>query len=114
MMLMITSFVLDALEDTTEINQKLKWMYRMFPAFCLGDGLAQLSFCDEGRECPVFSLADGFAVEVSHPLALDVAGLNLIFLAFHAVLYLALAMVTEFVLTFPGVASLLDLSLIHI
>ena len=35
---MITSFVLDTLEDTMEINRSLKWIYRLLPAFCLGDG----------------------------------------------------------------------------
>ena len=110
LMLMITSFVLDTLEETTEINQSLKWGYRLFPAFCLGDGLAQLSFCDEGRDCPVFSLADGFTIEVQTPFSLDVAGLNLIFLAVHAVVYLVLAIGIELVYTFPGVAALLDRS----
>ena len=37
-LLMITSFVLDTLEDTMEINRSLKWIYRLLPAFCLGDG----------------------------------------------------------------------------
>jgi len=110
LMLMITSFVLDTLEETTEINQSLKWGYRLFPAFCLRDGLAQLSFCEEGRDCPVFSLADGFTIEVQTPFALDVAGLDLIFLAVHAVVYLVLAIGIEFVNTFPGVAALLDRS----
>jgi ATP-binding cassette, subfamily A (ABC1), member 3 len=107
-MLMITSFVLDTLEETTEINQSLKWGYRLLPAFCLGDGLASLSFCEEGRDCPVFSLADGFSIETASPLSTDVAGLNLMFLAGHAVVYFVLAILIEYVNTFPGVAALLD------
>ena len=108
LMLMITSFVLDTLEDTQEINQRLKWGYRLLPAFCLGDGLASLSFCEEGELCPVFSLAGGFSVETASPLSFDVAGLNLCFLAAHAVVYLVLAITIEYVNTFPGVAALLD------
>lgn len=108
LMLMITSFVLDTLEETQEINQRLKWIYRLLPAFCLGDGLASLSFCEEGESCPVFSLADGFSIETASPLSVDVAGWNLYFLAAHAVVYLVLAIVVEYVNTFPGVAAVLD------
>ena len=102
---MITSFVLDTLEDTMEINQTLKWFYRLLPAFCLGDGLAQLSFCNEGRECPVFT-GTGFGLEISTPLALDVAGLDLIFLACHPPAYLLLTLLIEYAQTFPAVAAL--------
>ena len=83
-----------------DINRSLKWLYRLLPAFCLGDGLAQLSFCSEGLECPVFT-GTGFGLEVSRPLALNVAGLDLIFLACQPVVYLLLALLIEYLQTFP-------------
>ena len=49
--LMITSFVLSLIDSTKEINMTLKWFYRLFPGFCLGDGLIQLTFCNKGK-CP--------------------------------------------------------------
>lgn len=51
--LMITSFVLSLIDSTKEINMKLKWIYRLFPGFCLGDGLVQLTFCQKGK-CPTY------------------------------------------------------------
>jgi ATP-binding cassette subfamily A (ABC1) protein 1 len=108
LLLMITSFVLDALEDTAELNRTLKWFYRLLPAFCLGDGLAQLSFCSEGRDCPVFSIGEGFSVEIQRPLAWDVAGLDLLFLAGHAAAYFLLALLVEHLRTFPACAALLE------
>ncbi|CBJ29591.1 conserved unknown protein [Ectocarpus siliculosus] len=49
--LMVTSFVLNLVESTRDINASLKWIYRLFPGFCLGDGLAQLVLCKNGKTC---------------------------------------------------------------
>ncbi|CAM9972242.1 unnamed protein product, partial [Phaeothamnion confervicola] len=40
--LMVTSFVLALIDRTRATNAWLKGLYRLFPGFCLGDGLAQL------------------------------------------------------------------------
>lgn len=106
--LMITSFMLDTLDDTQEINQSLKWIYRLLPAFCLGDGLVSLSFCDNGNQCPVFNLADGFNVETLRPFHVDVAGYNIMFLAVHTVVYMLVALLLEFLHTFPRFTEFLE------
>ena len=37
--LMMTSFVMSLIESTQDLNKTLKYVYRLFPGFCLGDGL---------------------------------------------------------------------------
>ena len=43
LILMIASFVMQYIESTTAINAKLVYVYRLFPGFCLGNGLLMLT-----------------------------------------------------------------------
>ena len=36
---MIASFVMGLIETTQDTNKALIWLYRLFPGFCLGNGL---------------------------------------------------------------------------
>ncbi len=45
--LMVVSFVLTLIPSTAGLNMSLRYMYRLFPSFCLGDGLTQLALCDQ-------------------------------------------------------------------
>ena len=105
--LMVTSFVLDALENTREINQTLKHFFRLLPGFCLGNGLTQLSFCqDSGDDGDVLCPVSFFAIELKRPLDLDVAGMNLLYLGVECVVYFAICLHIEVALTFPAVAAI--------
>lgn len=42
LVLSITSFVLSLIDSTRATNLKLKYIFRLFPAFCLGDALLNL------------------------------------------------------------------------
>ena len=97
---MITSFVLDAIESTRDVNEILKHFFRLLPPFCLGNGLTQLSFCIDG-ECRV----SFFSTEFVSPLDWQAAGTNILYLGCESVGYFLLALSIEFLLTFPAVAA---------
>jgi len=100
--LMITSFVLGLFESTRLINMQLKCIYRLFPGFCLGDGLIQLTLCNKDK-CPVLT-KDGYSpVETQGVFGWDVAGGDIAFLAIEIVVYLAIAVGIEYSLTFPQI-----------
>ena len=40
--LLVTSIVLDIIEQTRDVNEQLKFMYRLFPSYCLGEGIVNL------------------------------------------------------------------------
>lgn len=107
--LMITSFVLDALENTRELNQTLKHFFRLLPPFCLGNGLTQLSFCqDLSGDGEVLCPTNFFSMELKRPLDFDVAGLNIVYLASETVIYFLICLLIEVGLTFPAFAALFD------
>ncbi len=45
LVLSITSIVLSLIDSTRAISLKLRYVFRLFPAYCFGDGLLQLAFC---------------------------------------------------------------------
>jgi ATP-binding cassette, subfamily A (ABC1), member 3 len=40
--LVVASIVLSIIESTRDVNEKLKFIYRLFPSFCLGEALSNL------------------------------------------------------------------------
>ncbi|CAE7395821.1 ABCA1, partial [Symbiodinium microadriaticum] len=50
--LMVVSFVLTTINSTESVAVDLRYIFRLFPSFCLGDGLTQLALCDNGENCP--------------------------------------------------------------
>lgn len=105
--LMIVSFVLTIVPSTSKYNIPLRYVYRLFPSFCLGDGLTQLALCDDGRDCPSID-ADGYNYDsMVSPLSWDITGGNITFLAIEAVVYFAIAVFIEWTLTFPKIVAVL-------
>jgi len=102
--LMITSFVLSLIDSTKEINMTLKWFYRLFPGFCLGDGLIQLTFCNKGK-CPTYVDGGLSFAETQGPLKWDVAGGDITYLAIEIVVYFFLTWSIEYALSFPSLLS---------
>ncbi|CAM9396747.1 unnamed protein product [Discosporangium mesarthrocarpum] len=102
--LMVTSFVLNLIESTRNANRHLKWLYRLFPGFCLGDGLVQLVLCQDGESCVDLAAMSGRQVEppeILTPLSWAIAGADVVFLALSCVGYLALCLLIEYASTFP-------------
>ena len=100
------SSVLTTIPSTTELNLSLRYLFRLFPAFCLGDGLIQLALCD-GESCPKID-KDGYNFfETETPLSWDTSGADITFMAIESVVYFLLALLIEYCLTFPTLLSFL-------
>ena len=61
--LVSVNYVLTMLSSTSELSVSLRYLFRIFPAFCLGDGLLQLALCTDGRDCPNIDFSDGYDFE---------------------------------------------------
>jgi ATP-binding cassette subfamily A (ABC1) protein 3 len=97
------SYVLSNLEQTRDIQKNfLQYLFRLFPTYCLADGLQKLSFCS-GDTCILFT--GGVLSNVS-PFNKEVVGNNLLYLGFCAVGYFLLALGIEYALTFPSLVAL--------
>lgn len=103
--LMITHFVLALIIKTRSIAAKLRYFFRLFPAFCLGDSFLILALCTNGDSCPA-ATENGYDFTArAKPLDWDVAGANVTFLAIEAVVYFLITLLIEYLLTFPTLLS---------
>lgn len=106
--LMIVSFVLSSINSTQSLAVDLRYLFRLFPAFCLGDGLTQLALCDSGSSCPSIG-REGYDFDNTvAPLSWNIVGANLVFLGAEAVIYFVLTILVEYSLTFPTLLSFLQ------
>lgn len=103
--LMVVSFVLSTIASTQSVAVDLRYLFRLFPSFCLGDGLTQLALCDNGTDCPNIG-RNGYDFEnLVDPFHWNIVGANLFFLALETVVYFGLALMTEYSLTFPSLLA---------
>jgi hypothetical protein len=101
---MITSFVLATIDDTMEINYKLRFLFKLFPSFCLGDGILQLALCSNDLCAPITKAGfDPFNLQ--SPLSWDIIGSNLVFLSSELVIYFIFTIFIEYILTFPNFSA---------
>eukprot|EP01031_Cornospumella_fuschlensis_P022275 gene22275-27238_t len=106
--LMIVSFILTYIPSTTEINVSLRYVFRLFPSFCLGDIFTQLSICTEGSSCPSIT-KDGYDFDhLVSPWDWNTAGANLTFMAIQSVVYFLIALGIEIMLSYPAILSSLN------
>jgi len=93
--LMLTSFILGLFESTRLVNMQLKGFYRLFPGFCLGDGLIQVTLCNNNK-CPVLT-KDGYSMtDTQGVFAWDVAGGDITFLACEILGYMLITFLIEY------------------
>lgn len=92
-----------------EVNLTLRYVYRLFPSFCLGDGLIQLAFCD-GEFCPVIDKNGYSYFATESPLSWDTTGADITFMAIESVVYFLAVLLIEYCLAFP---SFCFLSFLH-
>lgn len=93
--LVTVNYVLTTLSSTSEIAVSLRYVFRIFPAFCFGDGLLQLALCTDGKDCPDIDYSDGYDFESAYslqPYSWDTSGLDLLFMGIEAVVYFLLAL----------------------
>ncbi|KAF1787661.1 P-loop containing nucleoside triphosphate hydrolase [Phytophthora cactorum] len=81
--LMITSFILDTVDSTSDANSVLKFLWRFSPLFNLGNGLLSMVTND----IDTIQYSEG----TTSPFSGDVIGFELLYLALTSVLYMSLA-----------------------
>ena len=96
LVLMSTSFALELIETTAEIAPTLKLIWRLFPGFCLGDSLLQVS------TIAVFEAFEAFGFDVPKAFDYDVTGLNIIYLYSEGALLMLGVILYEKLNTKPG------------
>lgn len=105
LILSITNLVLTIVNSTRPTALKLRYVFRLFPAFCFGDSLLQLSFCVEDI-CPTWSAEGLTLTNIAKPLSWDVTLANIVFLLVEALLFFLLTLLVEYGRTFPQVQTL--------
>lgn len=91
LMLSIASNIMNEIESTKDINDSLINIYRLFPVFCLGDTLYKLALNVDRRS--------GWSS--------DIAGTNILFMVVEMFVYLAIAIVVEYMISIPKFAKIL-------
>lgn len=101
LVLMIASFVMDNLDNqpVQDANAKLKGLYRIFPGFCLGDALIQLSIIK------VMSGFVGPTYQLPSPYDDDIAGASLRYLYIEALFFFIGVLVIEFLSAYPALRA---------
>ncbi|KAJ0389515.1 hypothetical protein ATCC90586_010731 [Pythium insidiosum] len=102
---LIVSFVLDVIDNNTatDVNRVLKWLYRLSPIYCLTNGLLDLTVL----EIVTNGGGEFEKPRPKSPFGLDNVGYEILFLVVDAILYLVLAVVIDYALTFPKVKTLI-------
>ena len=91
---------------TMEADLTLRYVFRLFPSFCLGDGLIQLALCT-GETCPAIDKNGYSFFSYEPPLSWNTTGADISFMAVESVVYFLLVLLIEYFLTFPAFLSCL-------
>ncbi len=102
LILLIVSVVMSAIESTMHVNHTLGYFYRLFPGFCLGNGLLGLTFYKLTEDIDIFEPMN------SSPFSMNVIGTELIYLASSALVYLLLTIVLDLMLQHPALRASLE------
>jgi ATP-binding cassette subfamily A (ABC1) protein 3 len=103
--LAIVSFILTAIPSTCELNVYLRYLFRLFPSYCLGDCFLQLSLCTEGTDCPVIDKNGYDMSNTVSPWHWNTTGGNLTFMAIEAVVYFIIVVMIEVALSYPALMA---------
>jgi len=94
LVLLIASFVMSVIESTKATNNTLKYLYRLFPGYTLGDGLLSLTVN--------YGIVKFDPDGAKSPYAWDNLGGDLTYLGISAVLFFVLTIMTDIALGFPS------------
>ncbi|KAH9254619.1 hypothetical protein BASA81_007376 [Batrachochytrium salamandrivorans] len=103
MVLTITSFVLSLIPATVEVNEWLAYVFRMFPGFCLGNGLFNLTVNESLK-----TFGDGVLIKAKSSLDWEVTGASIAFLLMESVVFFLLTLLVDFYSSDPFVRSKLQ------
>ena len=79
------------------MNEKLEYLYRIFPGFCLGNGLLNLTINKSKKQ-----FGDGVIIKGENSFAWDVVMSNVTYLLVEAVIYFFLAIFIDRYLNDPN------------
>eukprot|EP00434_Breviolum_minutum_P010203 symbB.v1.2.009004.t1/scaffold565.1/size187815/17 len=96
LLLMLTSYILNLIKNTKDVNESLMWIYRLFPGFCLGHGLFEI--------CTNSVISRQLNTEVAL-LDWDVAGKDALCMYILAPSYFLLTVLIDFLMHSPLAAS---------
>ena len=83
--------------STKDADDQARWAYRLFPGYCLGEGLVMLSLR------PLLTLL--FPDRSNDPVHWDTTGKPMLFMALHVVVYVSLAITIDFILSNPSIRA---------
>jgi ATP-binding cassette subfamily A (ABC1) protein 1 len=113
LVLMIAALIMSQVASSCRADQVLRFVWRLLPAFCLGNSLVSLSFLDQlpliDATCDAYQ---GVFKPISEYVPYDAfdmraTGWNIAFMAVEAPLYLALAILIDVALANPHVRLVL-------
>lgn len=106
--LLLASFVMQRIEATCPADNALRFAYRLLPGYSLGNGLIQLSLLQElpflESNCGKLNIVQQVQQSFG-PFSLAAAGWPLIYMACEAVLYFALAVGIDVLLSYPVIRA---------
>ncbi|KAF0703609.1 hypothetical protein As57867_007568, partial [Aphanomyces stellatus] len=96
--LMTTSVILDVMESTKDVNATLKFIWRLSPLYCVGNGLNSISLI-------TIKIALGLLKKDTSAFSTSVCGWEIAYLAMEAVLFPLIAIGIDYALSFPKIKA---------
>ena len=104
LILMIASFVMGLIETTQDTNKALIWLYRLFPGFCLGNGLFNVA-----TNSLIETLVGHSGITMHIDLYdWDICGKDILYLYVTAPLYFLIVVIIDSILQYPVIATKLS------
>ena len=103
LVLTIAAFVMSVIESTYKVNRVLEYVYRIFPGFCLGNGLLNLTINASKK-----TFGDGVLIKAENPFAWDVIGDSILYLLLESVVFFVLTWMVDFAWSDPFMVSKIE------
>ena len=104
LILMIASFVMGLIETTQDTNKALIWLYRLFPGFCLGNGLFNVA-----TNSLIETLVGHSGITMHIDLYdWDICGKDILYLYVTAPCYFLIVVIIDSILQYPAIATKLS------
>eukprot|EP01138_Halocafeteria_seosinensis_P007062 gb/GECG01007221.1/.p1 GENE.gb/GECG01007221.1/~~gb/GECG01007221.1/.p1 ORF type:complete len:1912 (+),score=224.19 gb/GECG01007221.1/:1-5736(+) len=113
MIMVLASFIMSQVSSTCEANEGLKYIFLFFPGYALGNGLVDLAFLSVLRQMTKcgHDQGSGSPAHASAPLTAldaDAALPNILYMALLSVIYFAITVGIDFLLSRPDILQRLQ------
>ncbi len=92
-------------ETTCELNKILMFLYRLFPGFCIGQGLLNLSMEWDALYAYEYYKPLGDTMVNESPVEMFIVGNEVAYHAIESVVYLLIAIGTDYAMSFPTIQA---------